>query len=291
MHRGESRCRDTLAVPMTVQASGGVSVRRDRTEGRADPQGDATEAGADGPATAPSLVPASVEGLARAAIARLAAETGLRAGPTPPALSDHVVDGFTDLLVAGDHAGATAVLRRLTGQRQDYARIADDLLSRAARRLGQGWEEDRLSFADVSLAVAQIFRLNQAFRQRHVPIRRSGGRLALFATLPGQPHNLGLVLAAEAFRGEGWDVELCLDTPARVIVDLALRHRPALVGLTLSREDKRHQLAHLIASLRALPVPFRIMLGGRGAFGLARVLPPGQVDRVVSDIASALREA
>ncbi len=263
-------------------------MRRDRTEGDADPP----DGAGDGEARPASTVdPASVEALARAAIARLVAEAGVRAGPAAPALSDHVVDGFTDLLVAGDQAGAAAVLRRLTAQRQDYARIADDLLSRAARRLGQGWEEDRLSFAEVSMAVAQIFRLNQAYRQRHVPIRRGAARLALFATLPGQPHNLGLVLAAEAFRGEGWDVELRLDTPAREIVDLALRHRPALVGLTLSREDKRHQLAHLIASLRDLPVPLRIMLGGRGAFGLARVLPPGHVDRVVSDIASALREA
>jgi methanogenic corrinoid protein MtbC1 len=266
-------------------------VRRDKGEGRADPSGDATSDGADGVPDRARVDPVGVEWLARAAIARLAAEAALRAGPEPAALSDHVVEHFSELLAAGDYAAAEAVLHRLTGQRQDYARIADGLLSRAARRLGQRWEEDSLSFADVSVAVAQIFRLNQAFRQRHVPIRRGAARLGLFATLPGQPHNLGLVLAAEAFRGQGWDVELRLDTPSREIVELAQRHRPSLIGLTISREDKRHQLAHLILTLRALPVPFRIMLGGRGAVAIARVLPPGQVDRVVSDIASALREA
>lgn len=263
-------------------------MRRDKTGGGSDPSEDA--AGEPAADRAP-VDPASVEGLARAAIARLAAEAARRAGPEPLPLSDYVVEDFSRRLVAGDYAGAEAVLRRLTAQRQDYAKIADGLLSRAARRLGQRWEEDSLSFADVSLAVSQIFRLNQAFRQRHVPIRRGAARLCLFATLPGQQHNLGLVLAAEAFRDQGWDVELCLDTPARDIVDLCQRHRPSLIGLTISREDKRHQLAHLIQSLRALPVAFRIMLGGRGAEALAQDLPKGQIDRVVGDIASALREA
>ncbi len=50
-------------------------------------------------------------------------------------------------------------------------------------------------------------------------------------------------------------------------------------------------MAHLILSLRALPMPVRIMLGGRGALGLARILPRGQIDRVATDITSALREA
>jgi methanogenic corrinoid protein MtbC1 len=259
---------------------------RDRTGEEAE-QG--PEAAADSDGVAPDR--ASVEWLARAALARLAAEARSQSGHEPGDLSDRLVDQFSDLLVSGEYAAAEAVLHRLTAHRQDYARIADGLLSRAARRLGERWENDSLSFGDVSVAVAQIFRLNQSFRQRHVPIRRRAPRLGLFATLPGQPHNLGLVLAAEAFRGEGWDVELRLDTPAQDIMELVLRHRPVLVGLTISRADKRHQMAHLIGSLRDLPFRCRIMLGGRGAFALSRILPPGHVDRVVSDIASALREA
>jgi len=201
-----------------------------------------------------------------------------------------VVDAFCSLLVAGDHDAAESLIRRMTARRQNYAQIADGILSEAARRLGRRWEEDSLSFGDVSIAIAQIFRLNQRFRQRNVPMVRGSDKLALFASIPGQPHNLGLVLAAEAFRSQGRKVDLRLDTPAREIVDIAQRMRPTLVGLTISREDKRHQLAHLILSLRSLPVPFRIMLGGRGALGLARVLPRGHVDRVVTDIASALKE-
>jgi methanogenic corrinoid protein MtbC1 len=228
----------------------------------------------------------SVEGLARAAIARLARE----GAPVAP-VSEAQTEAFCALLVSGDYRAARRMLAELTSHRESYAHLADGLLSAAARRLGERWEADSLSFADVSVAIAQIFRLNQAFRQRHVPIRRDAGRLALFVTLPGQSHNLGLVLAAEAFRAEGWQVELHLDAPMAEVLDAARRLRPELVGLTISREDKRHQLEFLTAELRTLPWRVRIMLGGRGAEAFARHLPAGRIDRVVSDIASALREA
>ena len=228
----------------------------------------------------------SVEALARAAIARLARDGDAGAG-----VSDETVEGFCALLTAGDYRGAEKMLSGLTARRQSYARIADGLLSEAARRLGTRWEEDSLSFADVSVAIAQIFRLNQAFRQRNVPLRRGPERLALFVTLPGQSHNLGLVLAAEAFRTAGWQVDLRLDTPLLDAVETARRLRPELVGLTISREDKAHQLELLTTELRDLPVRLRIMVGGRGAEAFARRLPPGRIDRVVTDIASALRES
>jgi len=265
--------------------------RSNDDDGRMRPAEDAPETGGDLGQGPSGVNPRSVEWLARAAIARLAAEASTRSSGSNDLVPDGVIDAFCGMLIAGEFAAAESLVRRLTARRQNYAKIADGLLSEAARRLGRRWEEDTLSFADVSIAISQIFRLNQTFRQRNVPLVRGSDRLALFASIPGQPHNLGLVLAAEAFRGEGMQVDLRLDTPSREIVEIAQRVRPTLIGLTISREDKRHQLAHLILSLRALPVPFRIMLGGRGALNLARVLPRGHVDRVVTDIASALKEA
>lgn len=233
----------------------------------------------------PAPTTASVEELARAAIARLAGDAALGDD-----LSQEAVEAFCTLLVAGDYRGAEHMLSELAGRRQSYARIADGLLCGAARHLGELWSTDRLSFGDVSVAIAQIFRLNQAYRQRHVPLRREAERLALFVTLPGQSHNLGLVLAAEAFRSAGWQVELRLDCPIPGALEVARRLRPELVGLTISREDKSHQLEMLTAELRALPWRARIMLGGRGAAAFAEQAPAGRIDRVVTDIVEALRE-
>jgi hypothetical protein len=90
---------------------------------------------------------------------------------------------------------------------------------------------DELSFLEVSIAVSLIFRLNHDHAQRHVPIAREPDlRQAVFATLPGQAHNLGLVLAAEAFRQADWQVTLLLDCPTGVILDRVRRLRPEIGG-------------------------------------------------------------
>jgi methanogenic corrinoid protein MtbC1 len=176
--------------------------------------------------------------------------------------------------------------------RAGYAQLADGILSAAARRLGERWQADLMSFADVSIAVGQILRLSQAHAQRHVPLTIDRAqRQALFATLPGQAHNLGLVLAAEAFRQADWQVTLLLDTPALEVLERARRIRPRTVGLSLSSMERQHQIRGLIEGLRDLPYRVRVVLGGGAAHGFAATLPRDWDVAVAHDICSALELA
>jgi hypothetical protein len=75
----------------------------------------------------------------------------------------------------------------------------------------------------------------------------------------------GLVLAAEAFRQADWQVTLLLDCATGLILDRVRRLRPEAVGLSVSNLDRTHQVEHLIGDLQALPVRFRILLGGTAA--------------------------
>jgi methanogenic corrinoid protein MtbC1 len=227
--------------------------------------------------------PEGVEALARVALERLARRDS--AAAVPPAL----LEGFCTLLAAADYRGAERMLAAATRGRPGHVRMADGILSAAARRLGEKWEADEMSFAEVSIAVAQIFRLNQAFAQRNAPWTRQGDRrLALFAMLPGQVHNLGIVLAAEAFRQQDWQVTLLLDTPGRDILERVRRMRPEAVGLSVSVNDRTHHVEYLLRELRALPLQFAILLGGAGAAGLAARVPKKWRVTVVTDIATAL---
>jgi methanogenic corrinoid protein MtbC1 len=226
----------------------------------------------------------AIESLARVALERVAQRDGTAE------YSPEFIESLCVMLMAGDYAGAERALVRVTANRPGHARLADGILAAAARNLGRKWDEDAASFAEVSIGVAQIMRLNQAFGQRHKPVtRRIDRRMALFATLPGQAHNLGLVLAAEAFRQQDWQVTLLLDTPGLEVVERARRLRPEAVGLTVSSVDRKHKHANLVNELRALPWPFRILLGGSAARDLSRTLPKRSRVKVVSDITSALR--
>ena len=64
-------------------------------------------------------------------------------------------------------------------------------------------------------------------------------RQAVFATVPGQSHNLGLVLATEAFREVDWQVTLLLDASTAHILDRVRRLAPR--GGGAEREQSRPQ--------------------------------------------------
>jgi methanogenic corrinoid protein MtbC1 len=225
----------------------------------------------------------AVSDLARRALERLASGQG------DAGVSAAFVESFCRLLMAGDKVAAQRMLRAATQRRAGYARVADGLLSAAARRMGEMWQTDEASFPEVSIGVSLIFRLNHEHARRHMPIRRDPAlRQAVFATLPGQAHTLGLVLAAEAFREADWQVTLLLDASMAHVLDRVRRLRPEIVGLSVSNLDRKHQLEHLIGDLCTLPFKFRILLGGTAADDLAEALPHLRAIRVVHDIQSTL---
>ncbi len=227
----------------------------------------------------------TISDLARRVLERLAEGVG------DAGVSDAFVESFCKLLMAGDKMGAERMLGAATQRREGYAKIADGLLSAAARRMGEMWQDDEASFPEVSIGVSLIFRLNHEHAQRNMAIRRDPVlRQAVFATMPGQSHNLGLVLAAEAFREADWQVTLLLDGATAQILDRVRRLRPEVVGLSVSNLDRKHQLEKLIGDLGALPFSVRILLGGTAADDVAEALPHLRDIRVVYDIQSTLEE-
>jgi len=227
----------------------------------------------------------TISDLARRALERLAEGVG------DAGVSDAFVESFCKLLMSGDKVGAERMLRVATKRRADYAMIADGLLSATARRMGEMWQADEASFPEVTIGVSLIFHLNREHGQRHMPMRGDPVlRQAVFATVPGQSHNLGLVLATEAFREVDWQVTLLLDATTAHILDRVRRLRPEVVRLSVSNLDRRHQLEQLIGDLGALPFGVRILLGGTAADDVADALPHLRDIRVVYDIQSTLDE-
>jgi MerR family transcriptional regulator, light-induced transcriptional regulator len=227
----------------------------------------------------------TIADLARRALERLAEGVG------DVQVSAAFVESFCKLLMSGDKVGAERMLKAATQRREGYAKVADGLLSAAARRMGEMWQNDEASFPEVSIGVSLIFRLNHEHAQRNMAIRRDPAlRQAVFATTPGQAHNLGLVLAAEAFREADWQVTLLLDAAMGQILDRVRGLRPEVVGLSVSTLDRRHQLEQLIGDLGAMPFGVRILLGGTAADDMVDALPHLREIRVVHDIESTLDE-
>jgi methanogenic corrinoid protein MtbC1 len=139
------------------------------------------------------------------------------------------------------------------------------LLAPVARHLGQEWEEDRLDFLQVSMA---LWRLQEVLRQ--VSANTTQGSLdqprsALFAPMPGEQHSFGTAMVHECFTLAGWDADLLLEASLQRLIEMVAEHHYDLLGLTLSCDCNNERLASLIRAVRSVSKNSNIcvMIGGR----------------------------
>jgi methanogenic corrinoid protein MtbC1 len=142
-----------------------------------------------------------------------------------------------------------------------------DLLAPAARRLGQGWEDDSLDFVDVTMG---LWRLQEVLREiaARTPRIASGAltaRTAVFAAMPGEQHTLGTAMVDECFSRAGWNTTLMLEPSRGDLLDLVAARAVDLVGLTVSCDSHIEQLPSLIVAVRNLSKnpAVSVMIGGR----------------------------
>ena len=142
-----------------------------------------------------------------------------------------------------------------------------EVLSPAARHLGEMWEADECDFVDVTMALWRLQEIvhELAARMPGAAERRGGERRALFAPLPGEQHGFGSLMVEEFFRRAGWTTHSEPSaSEAELLTQVGTRWFE-MVGLTVSVAENAARLPALIAALRAASRNPRlgIMVGGR----------------------------
>lgn len=141
-----------------------------------------------------------------------------------------------------------------------------DLLAPAARRLGEQWEDDSLSFVDVTIGLLRLHQVMRAlapeFRAEAAPQRP--GRRALLVPAPGEQHSFGLAMVTEFFRRAGWSV--WSGTPTSLTETLALARGEwfGVIGFSVGCDDRLEALASCIRRVRAVSrnPAIGVMVGG-----------------------------
>jgi methanogenic corrinoid protein MtbC1 len=83
-----------------------------------------------------------------------------------------------------------------------------DLITPAARLLGQQWTDDEIDFVQVSQGLMQMHHVTRDLGYVNSDIPQVAGdvRRILLACAPGTQHILGLAIVADFFRNAGWQV-------------------------------------------------------------------------------------
>ena len=234
----------------------------------------------------------ALDDLARAALARLCAQSH------PAAVSRDALSVLGDPLAAAmafalcddEDDTASLMVEDLLAAGLSVEDLCKDHLAPAARRLGTLWDQDRLPFTEVAMAMARIQSILRRLPMGRAVLGGSRGRGGVFAAVPGEMHTLGVMMAADLFRRAGRDVSLLVGlTHDEMVARLARDDRP-VIGLSCSSDHSYPALRRLLAALGNARPDAHILLSGQIITDPRRIanLPVAVVP--VADLAAAEAE-
>ncbi|NNL19234.1 MAG: cobalamin B12-binding domain-containing protein [Boseongicola sp.] len=226
----------------------------------------------------------SVESLAREVIRRLAKRDGTLTVNSP---SDEVIERLCDVLLSDDdHAGADFI-QKIEADGATIEVVYLEYLARAARMLGLWWEEDKISFMSVTLGTSRMFAIMRGLNGRFSASQSTQKRKALFASVPGETHTLGVRLAADLFRRDGWEIGLKLGASHDELVESVEASDAVLIGLSAAGQHSIAALSQLVVALRISKPSAKIIVSGNSAVVAAETVLLLGVDGIAQDVQAA----
>jgi methanogenic corrinoid protein MtbC1 len=198
-----------------------------------------------------------------------AEEPGLRPAPAPERKPGaEAVAELTRIVLLHDSSIGEAYIEAMKAQGVTLESIYIDLITPAAKLLGEMWKADLCSFADVTIGLARL----QQIARHHAPAFEAEGvvssgdtRRAMLVAMPGEQHTLGIFLVESFLRRAGWDVVGGPAMSSKELMGAVRRDWFALVGLSISADSLVQQLEGVIRMIRreSRNQGVGILVGGR----------------------------
>lgn len=186
--------------------------------------------------------------------------------------SSKEIDTLCDALLSDDPGAAAAFIENARLAGSSYDTLCLKYLSGAARRLGDWWDEDKVPFINVTIAAGRIYAILRILRLQLSMGAQDLRRAAVFASLPGENHTLGITIATDLARDRGWDIELFTGLSHDELVERLEQRQPRLICLSASGKRMLPALTRLLVVLRISNPNSRILIAGQiAASGLSLV--------------------
>lgn len=237
------------------------------------------------------LPPQAVAKLAHEVVRRLTSR--LPRDPDAIALpSDEQIDHLcAALLSAEDDAGDRIIMdayRAGASARTIYL----GYVASAARQLGTFWVEDKVTFAEVTVASSRLYRIIRGLRHviEGVTPEKGVDRHVLFALVPGDVHTLGIQMASDLFRREGWDVEMSVAEDHDQIIARTELERFQSVVVVGHSEHTLPNLISLVLAVRITQPMAHIVVAGNIVSFHDDIVDLVGADDVIDDIETAVEK-
>lgn len=200
--------------------------------------------------------------LAEEVVSRVARNLARVVVPELAPSTEHI-DRLCAALLSEDPSAALAFIEEAQRNGSSYEALCDAYLGVAAQRMGEWWEKDQVSFYRVTIAAGRIYAILRVLRMTRPAPTPDLRRSAIFASVPGENHTLGITIATDMARSRGWDIELFVGQNHDDLVQSLEMRQPFLVGLSASGKRSLPALTKLIVALRLGNPGMRIMVCGQ----------------------------
>lgn len=206
-------------------------------------------------------------------VPRLSAPYGFwpstEAAPAPvpsTTFSDDDIEAFVERVAGVEEEPASAYVGALIDRGVAVEIIYLELLTPAARRLGELWSDDACDFVDVTIALGRLQRVVREISHLFVGhgARPDAGRV-LLSCIPGEQHTLGMFMVSEFFVRDGWEVSLGAPVAECDLAALVRDEWFDVVGFSVACNSRIAHLSREIPRLRreSLNPRLAVMVGGR----------------------------
>lgn len=232
----------------------------------------------------------AVQAFANEVVARLSENYRTRDVVAVPVPSEEIERLCAALVSEDPHAGA----RMISEIRADGITVPNLYLlylAEAARRLGEKWVSDDLTFLEVTIGSSRILAIMCGLRDSLRARRVFDDRVAIFAAVPGEHHTVGITMASDLFRRDGWEIELLVGLEHKKILAKVDASEALIVGLSAHGAASLGALVRLIAGIRIVNPAAYILISGNIVDEAKDLLALTGADGLAADIPAALIEA
>jgi methanogenic corrinoid protein MtbC1 len=183
-------------------------------------------------------------------------ESWAKASPTKQsyqnALNEEQISKITELLLDTEEGAFELAITVLKTHGTSINYIVLELIPEIARKLGEQWAEDTLSFAEVSIGVGKleraIYKLDYLFQATQLDRRQN--KSILISPYPDSQHTLGTLILSNFFTYSGWQVYRPANNGLNAIIHEIESKYHHVLGISISTYEQLKDLPNLIKLLK-----------------------------------------
>ncbi|HSP24878.1 MAG TPA: cobalamin B12-binding domain-containing protein [Saliniramus sp.] len=205
------------------------------------------------------------------------------------------VDAFQVLIIHRNTSDCFEFVSALKNGGLSLRSIYLGLFAPVAQQLGTKWDNDELSFVDVTIALNRLQTLLHDFAEPTGQLDPlDAARRIVLASSPDEQHALGMLIVSELFRMKGWDVSggpgLAVGTDLNSMVN---DNWYGVVGLSAGTEERARQLKSEIDNIRRASrnQAISVLVGGPGFIEHPEISMSIGADGVAGDADDAVSKA